>query len=269
MSSAQYCPVSASAGEDDVQEVTAEEAVHLQQSKKKRKQPYRFNEERDLMLLREAVATNPWGSQFASFKEGIAELTKKLGGEMQESTVRDRLVLLLENFEKEEKKSLRRSGVAEEHGEKEQLLQDCIELRNERVLAKEKLKSEKDAAAQREKELAQQGRQICDAALQNLVRSPAPAERHQQKAESSEKIRRNSRGAENSSMECAITAISTYITAKQKREEESFDMEKEVKALKAEKEALKLQLEIAEMKKRLARENALRENDLNDYDGEF
>ncbi len=67
----------------------------------KRKKPYRFDIQKYIDLLKEALAINPWDAKrFSSFKEGCIEIAKNLGHpDIAESTVRDRLTLLLNQYE--------------------------------------------------------------------------------------------------------------------------------------------------------------------------
>ena len=100
-------------------------------SKGREPKTYRFNPGRDIILLKEVLAKNPWGSNVKSFKEGMEVVVSKLNNpSLKYSTVRDLLNFLLDKFKDDQMESLRKSGTEEEYDKREQLLQDIFDLKS-------------------------------------------------------------------------------------------------------------------------------------------
>lgn len=92
---------------------------------------FRFNAARDILLLREVVGQRPFAAehgQGARIWDQISSTLNSIGMDVTSTTVRGRCAHLKQAFRKEQLAQLRRSGTEEEYDEREQLLQDYIEL---------------------------------------------------------------------------------------------------------------------------------------------
>ena len=95
---------------------------------------FRFNAATDILLLRETVFRNPYamshGNVLSCWME-ISTTINAVGGRTTWRSCRDRVNRLLDQYKREDRESLRRSGTEEECEEKEQLLHDMLELKEE------------------------------------------------------------------------------------------------------------------------------------------
>ncbi|CAM1296336.1 Uncharacterised protein g1535 [Pycnogonum litorale] len=114
----------------DVEEIPA--------PKKARKRPFRFSARADILLLREALALNPFlcdrGSQYSAW-EDVSESVLLLGLHISGRRCRERILLLVQQFRRGDWEMLRRSGTEEQYNEKEKLLQEVVELLKEKEVA--------------------------------------------------------------------------------------------------------------------------------------
>ncbi|RUS70805.1 hypothetical protein EGW08_021425 [Elysia chlorotica] len=128
---------------------------------------FRFNEERDLCLLRETRCINP----FTNPPKGWIEVFENLlfsgffpaDCSASQRTCRQRVELLMGQFERLKKIRLASSGIEEEILEKDKLLEELLELRDEA------LRETKEAAGEKKNTDAELGRLIRDQAMQAMV----------------------------------------------------------------------------------------------------
>lgn len=99
------------------------------------KKPFRFAAKHDVLLFREVVARNPFltPSKWVDIAENLNRLNMVVDGRR----CRERTILQVDYFEKEDFDNLRRSGTEEEYDEKEQLLQEIKELKSDAASARE------------------------------------------------------------------------------------------------------------------------------------
>jgi hypothetical protein len=144
--------------------------------------------------------------------------------------------------------SKKKSGIEEDFKEREQLLQECVELRREGELRKNEVA---DAAAAKEKALVADAKKVRDAAMQNLVKvsevqSPGSSEGDDINLLSSPPTKKNRRNDfVSTGMDTSFLAV--YFEAKSKAEERKLDLEAERLQVEREKIALeKEKLRISE-----------------------
>ncbi|XP_062578388.1 uncharacterized protein LOC134240297 [Saccostrea cucullata] len=122
-----------------------------------RKKQVRFSDQNDIKLLREVLSKNPFEE-----KSKWAEIASKLPMDVDTRRVRERTLLLIEQRRKHNKSSLKKSGVDEEYGEKENLMDEAIDLFDEEEQKKKTLKTK----AEKEENI---GKDIRKRALENLT----------------------------------------------------------------------------------------------------
>ena len=79
-----------------------------------------------------------------------------LGAQVAWRTCRDRTARLLEQYEREDRESLRRYGTEQEYEEKEQLLQDLLELKQEAEISRASSQAARQESQQRDQQRDQQ-----------------------------------------------------------------------------------------------------------------
>ncbi|ETN04913.1 hypothetical protein F441_14172 [Phytophthora nicotianae CJ01A1] len=127
----------------DPEGVSTLQNAHLKPTRKK---AFRFLPSSDVLLLKEVTAHTPWAAAHGETNTAWTTVANELKNAISASTADDkacrrRFTALLDTFRREEMKSLRVSGTAEEYREREQLLTDCLELEK----ANKKKRKQRDA----------------------------------------------------------------------------------------------------------------------------
>nr|XP_015830239.2 uncharacterized protein si:dkey-45d16.4 [Nothobranchius furzeri] len=104
-----------------------------------RKRQVRFSARHDIILLREVIAQNPFGSKepgriWARVGEIITAALQTENFEVDARRCRERTMLLLDYYKKQDFPSLRRFGTERLYAQKEDLLHEVLELEAERGL---------------------------------------------------------------------------------------------------------------------------------------
>ncbi len=101
---------------------------------KMRKTQYRFNDQRDLVLLREIQSCEPYNAGHGNTTKTWEVITKNCkdslgtdGDGLTSTLVQSRFKVLVDKFKKKEAISLRNSGVDEEFNENMQLMTDIFD----------------------------------------------------------------------------------------------------------------------------------------------
>ncbi|XP_063052432.1 trichohyalin [Engraulis encrasicolus] len=119
-----------------------------------RKRQVRFSARHDIMLLREVVAQNPFKAKETTRSWGrvgeiISAALQDESFEVDARRCRERTMLLLDYYKKQDFPSLRRFGTERLYAQKEDLLQVVLELEAEKVLGKEESKYHDDELLRR------------------------------------------------------------------------------------------------------------------------
>ncbi|KAM4595115.1 uncharacterized protein V3H82_002658 [Fundulus diaphanus] len=104
-----------------------------------RKRQVRFSARHDIILLREVIAQNPFGSKepgrmWARVGEIITAALQEENFEVDARRCRERTMLLLDYYKKQDFPSLRRFGTEKLYAQKEDLLHEVLELEAEKGL---------------------------------------------------------------------------------------------------------------------------------------
>ncbi|CAK6953390.1 uncharacterized protein si:dkey-45d16.4 isoform X1 [Scomber scombrus] len=104
-----------------------------------RKRQVRFSARHDIILLREVIAQNPFASKepgriWARVGEIITAALQDENFEVDARRCRERTILLLDYYKKQDFPSLRRFGTERLYAQKEDLLHEVLELEAERGL---------------------------------------------------------------------------------------------------------------------------------------
>ncbi|XP_007569628.1 PREDICTED: uncharacterized protein LOC106922558 isoform X2 [Poecilia mexicana] len=104
-----------------------------------RKRQVRFSARHDIILLREVIAQNPFGSKepgrmWARVGEIITAALQEESFEVDARRCRERTMLLLDYYKKQDFPSLRRFGTEKLYAQKEDLLHEVLELEAEKGL---------------------------------------------------------------------------------------------------------------------------------------
>ncbi|XP_017283207.1 scaffold attachment factor B1 [Kryptolebias marmoratus] len=104
-----------------------------------RKRQVRFSARHDIILLREVIAQNPFGSKepgriWARVGEIITAALQEENFEVDARRCRERTMLLLDYYKKQDFPSLRRFGTERLYAQKEDLLHEVLELEAEKGL---------------------------------------------------------------------------------------------------------------------------------------
>ncbi|XP_038052609.1 eukaryotic translation initiation factor 5B-like [Patiria miniata] len=184
-----------------------------------RKKAVRFSAQDDLCLLREVVAQNPFSDKgkWATVAMEVTSTVDRQGFDVDTRRVRERTILLLEQFKKSDNDAAKKSGTNEEVGGKEELLQEILDLASEEEIAKETAKKKKEKEESKAKEMRKR-------AMETL------------RPEVSE--------GEPGPSSCNKTSVIAYLSEKAQSEQ---DLRKE--ELQLEKEKLKLEKERLEFQK--------------------
>lgn len=108
---------------------------------------FKFSMKDDIDLLKELSAINPFSGDRSNKWAEIAEnfMISHKGISLDRRRCRERTTLLISYFKADDRKKLYRSGTEEEYGEKEQLLQDVLDLSEQvKVTKKEQGKEESE-----------------------------------------------------------------------------------------------------------------------------
>ncbi|XP_019717300.1 uncharacterized protein LOC109511021 [Hippocampus comes] len=105
-----------------------------------RKRQVRFSARHDIVLLREVIAQNPFTSKepgrvWARVGELMTEALREESFEVDARRCRERTMLLLDYYKKQDFLSLRRFGTEALYAEKEDLLHEVLELEAEKGVA--------------------------------------------------------------------------------------------------------------------------------------
>jgi hypothetical protein len=125
-----------------------------------RRRMFRFNPVRDILLLREVIGQRPFAAGYGQAGRVWESITRNLntgGMPVTLSTVQGRCALLKRAFRKQQMEQLRRSGTEEECSEREQLLQDLIEM-EAAAASDDSARRQEGAALERQRE--DQGAQL-------------------------------------------------------------------------------------------------------------
>ncbi|KAK3103495.1 hypothetical protein FSP39_019617 [Pinctada imbricata] len=124
-----------------------------------RKKQVRFGEGNDLQLLREVIAKNPFKD-----RSKWTEIAETLPIDCDARRVRERTLLLVNQHKGKNAESKKKSGIDEAYGEKDQLLDEVLEISEEEEISK---KAEKEKA----REFEQAGKNIRKRAMETLCKS--------------------------------------------------------------------------------------------------
>jgi hypothetical protein len=133
-----------------------------------RKKPFRFNAERDLLLLRQVMAEEPYAASHGArlgVWQRVADVLATAGVDVSGRSCHDRFDFLVAEHKRESSQALRRSGTEEEVSERTNLLDDIVE-------AMEEHRAQADAAAARrrstEARLESEGERLRAAATRRM-----------------------------------------------------------------------------------------------------
>ncbi|XP_071162592.1 MAP7 domain-containing protein 2-like [Mytilus edulis] len=127
-----------------------------------RKKQVRFQTKDDLVLLREVLAKNPFQNKSAWNEIASAVADTRSNLQVDARRVRERTHLLIDQHKKSNADSLKSSGIDEEYGEKETLLDEILSLVEDEEKQKEKQKEKKETEENR-------GKEIRKRAMENLT----------------------------------------------------------------------------------------------------
>ncbi|VDI26134.1 Hypothetical predicted protein [Mytilus galloprovincialis] len=127
-----------------------------------RKKQVRFQTKDDLVLLREVLAKNPFQNKSAWNEIASAVADTRSNLQVDARRVRERTHLLIDQHKKSNADSLKSSGIDEEYGEKETLLDEILSLVEDEEKQKEKQKEKKETEENR-------GKDIRKRAMENLT----------------------------------------------------------------------------------------------------
>ncbi|XP_076082240.1 uncharacterized protein LOC143052943 [Mytilus galloprovincialis] len=127
-----------------------------------RKKQVRFQTKDDLVLLREVLAKNPFQNKSAWNEIASAVADTRSNLQVDARRVRERTHLLIYQHKKSNADSLKSSGIDEEYGEKETLLDEILSLVEDEEKQKEKQKEKKETEENR-------GKEIRKRAMENLT----------------------------------------------------------------------------------------------------
>lgn len=136
-----------------------------------RRTMFRFNPARDILLLREVIGHRPFAAGYGQTSRAwdtIVRNLKGLGMDVCVTTVQGRYAHLKKIYLKEQMDQLRRSGTEEEYSEREQLLQDLLDLEKAARSENDNRHKERAAAEQR---LEDQGARLRSVATYGRQRS--------------------------------------------------------------------------------------------------
>jgi flagellar biosynthesis GTPase FlhF len=145
---------------------------------------FRFNPARDILLLREVVGQRPYAAGYGQTSrawDAIVTNLKAIGMDVTLTTVQGRYTHLKKAYRTQQMEQMRRSGTEEEYTEREQLLQDIIELEAAAASEAHEKRQERDA---KERNLEEQGASLRSAATFGRQRSQSESDPHDDKASS-------------------------------------------------------------------------------------
>ncbi|XP_068178455.1 trichohyalin [Antennarius striatus] len=130
-----------------------------------RKRQVRFSARHDIILLREVIAQNPFASKepgrvWAHVGEIITAALHDESFEVDARRCRERTMLLLDYYKKQDFPSLRRFGTERLYAQKEDLLHEVLELEAEKglLVSRENTKSQEDELINQTMELPEQSK---------------------------------------------------------------------------------------------------------------
>eukprot|EP00033_Pygsuia_biforma_P004010 GCRY01004392.1.p1 GENE.GCRY01004392.1~~GCRY01004392.1.p1 ORF type:complete len:239 (-),score=48.15 GCRY01004392.1:1345-2061(-) len=127
----------------------------------RKKKQFNYYPAVDIVILKEVIAINPYAAVHGKVADSWNEVASHSGFMVSGESVKKRVTLLLNSRKKEEMVNLKSSGTEEEYQEREQLLDEILELEK---LGKETTESKK----KKTEEQNRQGEAIRNAALTSL-----------------------------------------------------------------------------------------------------
>lgn len=239
-------------------------------SDKQAKKMVRFNCFHDIMLLRAVVSNNPFSVNTQKPWDLIAaELQIYLPG-VTPRCCRERAMRLLKMFKEEDRGNLRKSGTEEQYAEKEQLLQELVDLEEERRIIQAEMSQTKKRSAEEEMEVVNK---IRTAALTS-IEVPSSSDSGSVSGEDVPNRSKNKRVKRRSSMNRAMDLVANYLGKKTQTEVDfrqsqleferqrlAFDKERLDREMDVEHRRAQLELDrqrLAFDKERLDRETEIR-----------